>query len=946
MSSERTPSTEPSLLARPLIWMTRRIVRFPTTVLVIGVALALVGVIFSVGNLGFKTSRLDLINPNSSFNRLWIEYIEEFGDSDDIVVVVEGEGREEVLPVLEELSERICRHDDLYQAVLHEVDLSKIRSKGLHYVPTEDLQAIEVFVEEASGVVHGEWSRLGIGNMLDGIRYRLQASGPNVSDPRSAAEHRRALGELGMLSQSLLDAFSPTATYQSPWSRMPGLVATVSELDTQYLLTNQGRMGFVLLRLAHRDTTQFTKGTESIEKLRQLIDQVQVMHPETTIGLTGLTVMENDEMRLSQQDMTKASLLSLIGVCCLFIAGLGGVRHPLMTVGTLMVAFGWTLGYITLGVGHLNILSISFGVILIGLGVDFGVHYVARYMQLRGTIRSPGEAIVRTAGSVGPGVLTGALTTAVAFFMAGFTDFTGIAELGVIAGGGVLLCCAAAILLLPAMIQLTDGQRPMRPIARPLDVHGWIRPLFRHPTFVISATVALTAILATGVPKLWYDHNLLNLQPEGLESVALERKLLNDCDQSVWYALSIAESREELLRRKKEFEKFDSLRVEEIVSLIPGDDQAKQPYIQNIAHGLRRLPERPPEIPLITPEQLGRSLAAVQQVLGPDMKSQQIGRRLEEIRRWLRRSPEADCFRRMSEYQHAVAGDLLSRLHILRDLADPDPPKLDDLPEPLVTRFVGKGGKYLMKIYSDADIWDIDAMEQFVKQVRSVDPRATGNPLQTYEASRQMQQGYQKAAVYALIAISILLMVDFRSLRLTVMAMVPMVIGMVQAFGIMGLLGIPLNPANMIIVPLILGIGIDDGVHVVHDFRNQRGRRYAMSSSTAGAILVTSLTTMIGFGSLMIASHQGLQSLGRVLVIGVSCCLFTSLVLLPAIFIWWTRNLCDNEVSEDNADEKGDHGDETIEESEGLASLSERFQERYIFSLPEEEEEYSGRGAA
>jgi hypothetical protein len=251
-----------------------------------------------------------------------------------------------------------------------------------------------------------------------------------------------------------------------------------------------------------------------------------------------------------------------------------------------------------------------------------------------------------------------------------------------------------------------------------------------------------------------------------------------------------------------------------------------------------------------------------------------------------------------------------------------------------------------MKIYSDADIWDIDAMEQFVKQVRSVDPRATGNPLQTYEASRQMQQGYQKAAVYALIAISILLMVDFRSLRLTVMAMVPMVIGMVQAFGIMGLLGIPLNPANMIIVPLILGIGIDDGVHVVHDFRNQRGRPYAMSSSTAGAILVTSLTTMIGFGSLMIASHQGLQSLGRVLVIGVSCCLFTSLVLLPAIFIWWTRNLCDNEVSEDDADEKGDHGDETIEESEGLASLSERFQERYIFSLPEEEEEYSGRGAA
>jgi hypothetical protein len=597
------------------------------------------------------------------------------------------------------------------------------------------------------------------------------------------------------------------------------------------------------------------------------------------------------------------------------------------------------------GIGHLNILSISFGVILIGLGVDFGVHYVARYMQLRATIRSPGEAIVRAAGSVGPGVLTGALTTSVAFFMAGFTDFTGIAELGVIAGGGVLLCCLGAIFLLPAMIQLTDGQRPMRPIPRPLDVHGWIRPMFRHPTLVVSATVALTAVLATGIPKLWYDHNLLNLQPQGLESVALERKLLNDCDQSVWYALSIAESREELLRRKKEFEKFDALRVEEIVSLIPGDDAAKQSYIEDIATGLCRLPERPPEIPLMPPEQLGRSLAAVQQVLGTDAKSQQIARRLEEVRRWLRRFPESDCLRRMSEYQHAVAGDLLSRLHILRELADPEPPKLDDLPEPLVTRFVGKGGKYLMKIYSDADIWDIDAMEQFVRQVRSVDPRATGNPLQTYEASRQMQQGYKKAAVYALIAISILLWVDFRSLRLTGMAMVPMIVGMVQAFGIMGLLGIPLNPANMIIVPLILGIGIDDGVHVVHDFRNQRGRRYAMSSSTASAVLITSLTTMIGFGSLMIASHQGLQSLGRVLVIGVSCCLFTSLVMLPAIFIWWTRNLELEKSGEALSDIEDPRPGEGNEDDDDFSHLSERIHQRYVISL-HEEDEYSDRGAA
>jgi len=179
-------------------------------------------------------------------------------------------------------------------------------------------------------------------------------------------------------------------------------------------------------------------------------------------------------------------------------------------------------------------------------------------------------------------------------------------------------------------------------------------------------------------------------------------------------------------------------------------------------------------------------------------------------------------------------------------------------------------------------------MEQFVADVRSVDPRATGNPLQTYEASRQMKRSYVQAAWYALAAILLVLYLDFRTIRHTMLAMLPVGLGMLQLFGILGILEIAINPANMIVLPLILGIGIDDGVHVVHDFRRRSGA-YRMSPSTASAVLITSLTTMVGFGSLMIASHQGLQSLGRVLTIGVSCCLFTSLVMLPALLAWASR---------------------------------------------------------
>ncbi len=593
--------------------------------------------------------------------------------------------------------------------------------------------------------------------------------------------------------------------------------------------------------------------------------------------------------------MLEASLLSLIGVVCLFVAGFGGVRHPLMTVGALLLAMAWSMGYITLAVGHLNILSISFGVILIGLGIDFGIHYVARYLQIHGVLHNCDDALLQTASGVGPGIITGAVTTAIAFFTAGLTEFTGVAELGIIAGGGILLCCAAAITVLPAMIHLADSKRPHQILPAPLDVYGWLGPLFRKPRLLLVVTGVLTVALSLGMSRLWYDHNLLNLQPEGMESVELERKLLNESDQSVWFALSMAESPKELFVLKRRFEQLDSVeRVEDIARFFPADHQQTSPIIERIHGRLANLRERSPTIPVDPPDRLGKMLARGQVLLSVNPRTVKTQRQLEQIRDKLRQMPLVECWDRLDKYQQRMAGDLLSRLHMLRAMSNPEPPKLTDLPEGLVTRFVGHRGRYLLKIYAKGDIWDMDAMEKFVYQVRSVDPRATGNPLQTYEASRQMKRSYEQAGWYALAAILVVLYVDFRSLRYTLLAMVPLALGMVQLFGLLGFLNVPLNPANMIVLPLILGIGIDDGVHVVHDFRRQKGR-YRMSPSTASAVLITSLTTMVGFGSLMIANHRGLQSLGRVLTLGVSCCLFTSLVMLPALLVWVTRNRVDAE---------------------------------------------------
>ena len=785
-------TTETSIFARPLGSLALLCCQFPVAVLLLSVLLAVASIYWAYGHLGLKMSRLDLINPHSSFNQLWLDYIDEFGDSNEVIVVVEGKENSDVIDALQHLTSEMEKCPDLYQDVLHGVDLSAIHRKGLHYIPLEDLQKIQQSVAQSLAFPQA----IPVGS-ADSVANLLMT-----------------------LSQS-----------------------NTKEEDMNYFLfpDKDGVLGFVLLRLINIDKTQFSQGSESIEKLRDIIGQVRTAFPSLQIGLTGMPILEYDEMALSNEAMTKATILSLVGVCIVFIAGFGSLRHPLLAMIALLFAFAWTIGYVTLAVGHLNILSIAFGVMLIGLGTDFSVHYLGRYLELRQSGWNVIESLRQAAEIVGPGILTGALTTSAAFYAASFAEFTGVAELGLIVGGGILFCVTATFTVLPALIVLITPTAPGKnaPSGSLFDIRNALAPVFVFPKIALFLFVIGFAYLLFGIPQVRYDHNLLNLQPVGLESVELEQRLLSmDVEsggKNVWFALSIAETKEELLERKKRFEeKYPNLKTEEIVSFFPEADPERVSIIQSLANMLANLPE-----PM------------------PGMVDQRTA-------------------------------EQLNRLQSLKAMATTVPPSVEDLPESLVTRFVGRHGKHLMRIYTTANIWDMDEMEKFVKAVRDIDPGATGSPLQTYESSLQMQRGFIAAAWYALAVVVVLTWVDFRSFTASFAALLPMFLGSTMMFGIIGLLDVPLNPANMIVLPLVIGIGIDHGVHIIHDFRNRRYKRYRISSSTATAILVTTLTTIVGFGSLMIASHRGLQSLGRVFVIGMACCLVTSLIVLPAILALWT----------------------------------------------------------
>jgi hypothetical protein len=359
-----------------------------------------------------------------------------------------------------------------------------------------------------------------------------------------------------------------------------------------------------------------------------------------------------------------------------------------------------------------------------------------------------------------------------------------------------------------------------------------------------------------------------------------------------WHALSYTATPQEALALKARFEEMPEVsRVVEAASLVPAEQDDKLPLLDDLSRRLRGLPERGTLIPHSRPSRavllavLGRLTGRLDPVAGTPVLVADFCQALADLQGQLRgMSSVRLAEERLQDFDERLAGDLAEDLHRLREVSTPRPIRLEDLPADFRERYVSPGGKWLLRVFARECLWQFGPLENFCRRIQAVDPAATGKPFGTVEGLKAMKDGLIRAGLYAFAVIAVVLLVDFRRPRRALLALTPLLLGVLFAVGLLGLFGVPLNPANMIAFPLILGVGVDNGVHVLHDYLLRRAEGKALVSHAIGrGVLVKALTTMIGFGTLMISGERGLVGLGLILTLGVGGSMLTSLLFLPAL---------------------------------------------------------------
>lgn len=656
------------------------------------------------------------------------------------------------------------------------------------------------------------------------------------------------------------------------------------------------------------------KIVELMKPIKAIQADMNAKYPDLHVGYTGEIPMQGDEQDALGFDMAVPSIVALVLILLLFIFSFSQLRSILFILIVLVAGVVFNYGFIGITIKEINMLTSIMGVLLIGLGVDYGIQIVTNFTVYREDGYEPKEALRLTYLKAGMGTLLAALTTALAFFVMSATGTKALAQFGIIMGTGIINCFVAMFFILPSLL-LRWGKKDLSKTHIPninyrfLAVMG--RKIYRRRTMtlIIGSVVTVGLFLAMFLNEMDYD--LMSMEPQDMPSVIQYNKIIEKFEMTPFASMIITNSIEEARDITERLEKTPLVAdISSVSYFFPPEDE-QQARLTAIAK-IRKMPARYKTMIYSTGD-MASVANEIQRcewniiemgdlsVAGLGENNKIVKKRNAMIREIFGAKvgqPGREVFHKLIELiesDPALYAPRLSRLDaafarqmdaIVTWMSRANRPMtIDDLPESVRKgMFDETGERNLVMFYPDEGVMEqISAMRYFNNSVARVDPRITGSTQIFTAWMDEALSSSAKAGIYIFAAVMFFLILNFRDLKYTFFASVPLVTGMIWMAGVYPLIGQKLNFVNIMVIPLIIGMGIDFGIHIVHRFKTERNIE-TVYRYTGKGVFLSAFTTMIGFGSLgLIGRFGSVNSMGRILFVGILACLLATLVVLPAL---------------------------------------------------------------
>ncbi|HUI34068.1 MAG TPA: MMPL family transporter [Stellaceae bacterium] len=598
------------------------------------------------------------------------------------------------------------------------------------------------------------------------------------------------------------------------------------------------------------------------------------------VRVTGSVALDDDQFATLRKGALRSALLSIGSMLVILFAGLRSPRLVAACLVTVVCGLVLTGAFAALAIGTLNVISVAFGVLFIGLAVDFSIQFSIRYRDQRHQTGVLDAALAAAARTIGPSLMLAAAATAIGFLSFVPTPYVGVRELGWIAGVGMVIAIMLNFTLLPAILTLLSPKPEAEAVgfarAAPID-----RFLHKRRGWVVSGAAIVAAVALVLLPRVSFDSDPLDLKNPHSEAMQTITDLMKDPLTTPYTAEILAPNIDAARALADEFEQLPEVSMTvSAASFVPAHQQEKLAILSDL--GLLLGPSLTPATILPPPSdaETMTALAGCAVVLrkfiaahpgdGPTTK---LAAALDKADS---RGPAI-----IPTLQKALLSGLLHRIELLGQLLQAKELTLADLPADLRGTWIAANGAARIEVFPKGDARDPAVLKRFVAAVHRVAPQATGTPVTILEAGRLISSAFVEAGVIAVAAITVLLIAVLRRPRDVALVIAPLLLAALLTLAITVVAGIRLNYANIIALPLLLGIGVAFDIYFVMNWR--AGLADHLQSSTARAVVFSALTTMCAFGSLALSPDPGEADMGLLLTISLACTVFCTLLVLPAL---------------------------------------------------------------